>query len=411
MALVTSQDWLAPLAVVGCDFRVASSRWRSLLVLDEAAAQKLAQQLVKEHQITGFVELNTCNRNEWIVSSEQPQAVAEYMRERMLMLLTTAQETQIEPYCYVGQQAARHLFRVVLGMESLVLGERQIAGQLFRALETARDRGTSSRILNGLGTIAGRLVRSGGRFGCLADASLGVHSLAARFLREHFAQAFASNQELQVAVIGMGEVGRRMQGLLQSHSNISVIAVNRTPRDEVLPLTDLAEILPKVDAAIVCTGAGQPVVTGAHLHHSEQPLLLIDLGIPEQVVRDRLPAQVVRVGIDEMTAQDQVLQSNRDAVQHAEKLIERALLHFRRYCSEPDFVGILEAIQERNQQLVGADLQDIVSSHFADLPEDIQIRLAQDLKSILNSYTHEVFGTIKNAAQGRVKQYKFEDVQ
>ena len=58
-----------PLAVVGCDFRVASSQWRSRLVLDESEARSIADKLKNNQAADGFVDLNTCNRNEWIVSS------------------------------------------------------------------------------------------------------------------------------------------------------------------------------------------------------------------------------------------------------------------------------------------------------------------------------------------------------
>ena len=72
-----------PLAVVGCDFRVASSKWRSDLVLTDEDARVLARDLYRNGAADGFLDLNTCNRNEWIVSSSRPRWAAELLRAQM----------------------------------------------------------------------------------------------------------------------------------------------------------------------------------------------------------------------------------------------------------------------------------------------------------------------------------------
>ena len=71
---------LLPVAVVGCDFRRASSRWRSALVLDEAEAAELAANLRAAELTSGLIFLNTCNRNEWSVASERPVWTAEILK-------------------------------------------------------------------------------------------------------------------------------------------------------------------------------------------------------------------------------------------------------------------------------------------------------------------------------------------
>jgi len=291
-----------PLALVGCDFRVASSRWRSRLVLDDDEALKMAVQLTDGGWAEGIVDLNTCNRNEWIVSCRDPQWVAELLRGRMLERLGPDGREGIEPYLLVGDEAARHLFRVAVGQESLVVGERQIAGQLFRALENARARGSSSRMLNGLGAIAGRLVQIAIRRGCVSSSSSGVHSLALSYLRERFRDSPAT-----VTVVGLGQIGRRMLGQVQREPGVRALACNRTvPAGEearVRPLTELSAVLAQSDAAVVCTGARHQVVRPEHLAAvSRGSLLVIDIGIPEQVSRTGAAEGVEIVGLDELTA-------------------------------------------------------------------------------------------------------------
>ena len=171
-----------PLAVVGCDFRVASSAWRSRLILGDEEAETLAGALRLNGAADGFVDLNTCNRTEWIVSGRDPQWAASLLRSQMIQRAGPGSQGWFSPYVHTGEDAAAHLFKVALGQESLVVGERQIAGQLNDALELARARGSSSRILNGLGAAAGRLVQMAFKQGCMAGASVGVHSLAVSWL-------------------------------------------------------------------------------------------------------------------------------------------------------------------------------------------------------------------------------------
>jgi len=393
-----------PLAVVGCDFRIASSRWRSRLVLDDAEQRRIAGELSRSKAADGFVDLSTCNRNEWIVSSERPEWAAQLLRTLMLDHLGAVPGRSIEPYVFVGEAAARHLLRVAMGRESLVVGERQIAGQFFHAIEAAQARDTSSRILNGLIPIAGRLVRSANRCGCLANANRGVHSLAVSYTRAHL----GNGVRRRIAVVGLGEIGRRVRGVLEAEPGVEVVACNRTlPADGgggVRPLSELAALLCEVEAAIVCTGAPAPVVQAEQLprDRGERPLLLVDIGIPEQVARVDGAAGVERVGLDELVAAHSTDGDVQRGQEEADRLVERAAEQFRRFCHEPDFVEILEAVRESNQQLAESEIPRFVSEHLADLPESDRSRLERELRQMLQSYTHQLFGSIKKAAERRV---------
>lgn len=388
-----------PLAVVGCDFRIASARWRSRLVLSDRNRETLLKELMDQNAADGLAELATCNRNEWIISSWQPTWGAELLRRWMLERLAV-DDRIVEPYLHVGEEAARHLFRVALGRESLVVGERQIASQLFKALEGARERGHSTRILNGLGTLAGRVVRGGDRLGCRINAAKGVHGLALRLLQ----QRLAGKGRVRVAVIGLGAIGRHLRDILAQQDRFDLLCCNRTPVRDVAarPWADLGAVLEAVDAAVVCTGAPRPVIDSELLARAGR-LLVLDLGIPEQVATMAASAGVERVGLDDLVALRPGAQSRGEA--EVEDLIARAVTQLRTYCHETDFLEILEAVQNRNQKLLGDDLQEIVRDHFADLSADVRGRLAVDLRRILGSYTHEVFGDIKQA----VRRYSIAD--
>jgi glutamyl-tRNA reductase len=386
-----------PLAVVGCDFRVAPSRARSQLVLEEREALKLADDLERGGWAEGLVVLDTCNRNEWIVASHQPAWAAQLLHSRMRQRLEPELREHIDPVVWVGDEAARHLFRVAIGRESLVVGERQISGQLFDALHRARTRGTSSRILNGLGSIAGRLVRIAMRRGELEASAVGVHSLAIAWLREQLPPGRA-----RVAVVGLGSIGRRVAGILEEDPRFELHRCNRTvePGSGVRPITELRDLLSEVDAAVFCTAASAPLLDPEQLE-TQRGLVLVDIGIPEQVAERTGSRWVRRVGLDQLVDwhQERGGESavHRDAVTDA--MVERALRELRRYCNEPAFAPVLERVRGRARELVNDEVPALIGDQLPRLSKAERARLESELKRLIAGFTDETLQAIRDSAR------------
>ena len=104
-----------PLSVVGCDFRRASSRWRSRLVLDEAELRAFHEELRATGSVDGLVALQTCNRNEWISAGTNPSWAAGLLSAQMKHRVGAVTASWFLPYVHTGEDALRHLFRVALG--------------------------------------------------------------------------------------------------------------------------------------------------------------------------------------------------------------------------------------------------------------------------------------------------------
>jgi len=380
-----------PIALVGCDFRRATSHQRSALVLDDGEARSLGEELRRAGAADGLVELATCNRSEWIVATEHPEWAGQLLKAWMLTRLGERADGSVEPYTHLGDAAARHLFSVVLGRESLVVGERQIAGQFFAALERARQRGDSTRVLNGLGAVAGRLLRNADRDGLLGARTRGVHVLGVELVRSRL----AGRAHPRVAVVGLGAIGRRVQALVEAEPGWSAVLCNRTlPEDgDVRPLTDLGPVLAEVDAAVVCTGAPEPTVRAEHVARrtAGPPLLLVDLGIPEQVAGD-LPGSAERKGLDDLCqCRTEVPAHDAEAVD----LIGRALEELRHFCREPRVRDALVEVRRRHKLLVGEELPRLVAERCAELPEPLRGRLVHDLSAALGGYTHDLLRIVR----------------
>jgi len=394
-----------PLAVVGCDFRVASSRYRARLLLTPEEATGMAVDLAREAAADGFADLATCNRNEWIVTGPDPSWAAQLLLGRMAARLPWAFGRRVEPYIHHGRGAARHLFRVAVGRESLVVGERQIAGQFFGALESARTRGSSSRALNGLGSIAGRLVNIADRRCCLGDRTRGIHGLALAWLR----QRFGENGRCRVVVAGTGSIGMLVKGLLDQDPRFEVTCCNRTvprsKRNGIQSLDRLPRLLAGADAVVVCTGAPGPVVRRRMLaaRPVDRPLCLLDLGVPEQVDRDGLPAGVERAGIDELTAAAG-LNEGCAAESETDALVDRAVTEFARFCGEPEYADLLSAVHEHHRQVLHEEIPDLVQGRLGYLDEEDRARVEADLDGILHRHTSSLFRRIREQCRGRSEE-------
>jgi len=387
-----------PLAVVGCDFRVAPSRARSQLVMREEEAQAIAGELERSGWADGVAFLDTCNRNEWIVASAEPAWAAQLLLTRMRQRLTPEQRRSVEPQIHVGDAAARHLFRVAIGRESLVVGERQIAGQLFRALDRARVRGSSCRTLNGLGSISGRLVRIALRRGRIEASAVGVHSLAVAWLRARL----PAGERARVVVVGMGAIGRRLAAVLEEDPRFLATRVNRTPAPGVRSLGELSDLLAAADAVALCSAAPDPILDPAALpaRSAERPLRIVDIGIPEQSIPCPGLAGVERAGLDELVAWQQAGAPDAGAEDdEVPALVERAVRELRRYCHEPAFAPVLEQVRARTRSLTDRDLAELLRDGAPELPEAARARLEGRLRGLLADYAEDVVQAIRDGSR------------
>jgi glutamyl-tRNA reductase len=384
-----------PLAVIGCDFRIAPSRARSQLVTDEDEETMLARQLLDGGWAKGVAFLNTCNRNEWIVASDNPQWAAELLQSRMQQRLDPEFRNQIKPYIHVGEAAATHLFRVALGQESLVVGERQIAGQLFKALAMARANDHTARILNDIEATVGRLIRAAKRQGCVSGSAIGVHSLAIAWLRQHLPL-----DKRNVAVVGLGTIGRLVETSLHHEPSMTPTVFNRTvqPKSVCQPLSELSTHLPTLDAVIFCSAARQPIFNPAS-YTTSSPLVVLDLGIPEQVSPGK-NHHIRHVGFDDLVtwhhATTQRQPDSDTAVIRA--LIERAILELNRAQSPPLLAPFIDRVRTRSRTQVRTELHSLLDQNLTSVSARQRGKIEEKINDLLDGHTENILQTISDYA-------------
>ncbi|WP_168626015.1 MULTISPECIES: glutamyl-tRNA reductase [unclassified Cryobacterium] len=232
-------------------------------------------------EIDGAVVLSTCNRFEVYVDSEHPDAIAAVADATGV----DADELAKHATTAAGEGAARHLFSVAAGLESVVVGEDEISGQVSRALTAAREAGTTSSRLEKLFQAAAKTSR-----GVKTRTALGSSGRSlVRLALELASSRFADWRSLRILIVGTGRYAATTVAALRERgaSDLSVFspsgrAATFASKYSLDPVTDLEAAIADAQLVITCTSYEHPVITEQHVSEGNRRLF-VDLGMPRNI--------------------------------------------------------------------------------------------------------------------------------
>jgi glutamyl-tRNA reductase len=281
------------LVAISVSHRTAPLQLRERLALSADGATQLLGELAAARGIEEAVALCTCHRTELYVATPEPAAARRAVLGT-LARVAGAPEAELLGHVHVlrGAQASRHLFAVAAGLESMVLGEAEIQGQVRRALERARAAGTA-------GPVTGRLfadaVAAGGRVRsrtAIGRGGASVSSVAVELARD----AAGSLAGRRVLVVGAGQSGAlSARALADEGMQVVVASRQRSHAADVagtlgsaVTLADVPGELERADVVFTATAAAvrtveRDVVARAMVARSGRPLVIVDLGMPRDV--------------------------------------------------------------------------------------------------------------------------------
>lgn len=234
--------------------------------------------------------ISTCNRVEVYADVDRFHGGVSGIC-RLLAQYSAVAEAELTPSLYVHYEdrAAQHLLAVASGLDSMVVGEDQILGQVRSALNKGRDMGTIGRGLSDLGRAA---LRAGKR----ARAETGIDRLGLSVVSVGLDMALAGRdpRELDVLVVGAGAMSGLTVATVARKGVKKVVVANRTraraerltaaiPGAEVADLDDLSAAIERADLVVSCTGATGAVITAAELTRRRDELTLLDLAMPHDI--------------------------------------------------------------------------------------------------------------------------------
>ena len=320
------------------------------------ADQALLDALAQLRTLPGVDEvalLSTCNRTElYAVAGDGGHALAHWLATHPGDAAGTAPALHDYLYRHAGGDAARHLFRVSTGLDSLVLGEPQILGQVKQAWAAARSAGTLGNRLDGLFQHAfatAKRARTDTRIGA---SPVSVASTAVRVMQDTFARP----SDATVLLVGAGETIELAARHLVQARVARLLVANRTLAHAqelaqrhggyALPLADLDRHLSEADVVICATASRTPVLARAQVERAlsrrrHRPMLLLDLAVPRDVDADMagLRDAFVYTVDDLQRTVDENRRTRREAADEAEAIID---LQVARY-AERDALGARNA--------------------------------------------------------------------
>ncbi len=286
----------------------------------------LSRDIKTNERVTECVVLSTCNRVEVYGSSRTADL------DDLETALSTAYTAIGEPDGveeYVGIDAVDHLARVACGLESAILGEDQILGQVNRAFDDAMTEGLSEGTLARVADTAVRVGRKCRSETAINDGQGGYGDMICRELAENL-----TGPPDRVLIVGGGEMARTAAQALKQRWDARIDVANRSqatgltsPDGRYWPLASLSDALQSVDAVVSATAAEEPVITADHVTHLPAGTPVIDLANPPDIAtaaRKNLDKKVLDLA-DLATPGNAESNSRYEAIDAVETLIDRAI--------------------------------------------------------------------------------------
>jgi glutamyl-tRNA reductase len=384
------------LLVFGVSHHTATIELRERLAIAPADLPAALARLTAVPVIGEGVLLSTCNRTEAYVTCRS----LEDGHETLLGFLAAgdaASGDALRPHVYLRSDgdAARHLFRVAAGLDSLVVGEPQILGQVKQAYSTAAERDCTGALLNRLfhsAFTAGKRVRS--ETG-LAEGAVSV-SYAALGLARKICGDLA---RLTVLIVGAGDMAELTARHLAAQKPASMLVSSRTLRHAttlaeevdgtVVPWADLDRALAAADVVVTATGATQPIITRARVAEvmrgrRERPLFLIDIAVPRDVeAAAGSLEQVFLYNIDDLQSIVSDNLARRGAeMQHAEAIVNEEVEAFLAWSRSRSAMPTVVALRQRFEHIRQAELVRL-QPRLAALPPDARARVDEITRLIV----------------------------
>ena len=377
------------LLLVGISHRTAPVELRERVDFQARGVADALRALAQRGSAREAVVISTCNRAEVYVACDETAAARQDL-VHFVSEFNNVSTGDLAPHVYdvTDLEVARHLFRVAAGLDSLVMGEPQILGQVKDAHTTAADAHTSGPVLNRLfhaSFAVGKRVRTETGLG---SGAVSVSYAAVALARKIFGDLGGRS----VAVIGAGEMGKLTALHMKSQAVKQVTIVSRTMAHaartaeaiggaSAAPWEELDAVLSASDIVITATGAAVPILTKAHIEsvmrpRRNRPLFIIDIAMPRDVEAAAGEIeQVFLYNIDDLQATvRENLARRASEVARAETIVNEELEKFGGWFRSRGAIPTVVALREKFEAIRRAELERL-DFKLSALPPEARARV------------------------------------
>ncbi len=355
---------------VGLSYKKADVKVRGTFSITKEN-QKLLLKDAKAKGIDGIFVLSTCNRTEITGFAKHPF--------ELISLLIKYSNGTVEEFIkvsnvYKNKDAVKHLFTIGTGLDSQILGDYEIVGQLKAAFKLAKKLGTTNAFIERLMNL---VLQASKKVKNKTKLSSGTTSVAYAAI-QYVVDTIEDCNNKRILIYGLGEIGKNTcKNLLEYTSNKQVTLINRTydkalefkhthPDISVVDYSELTKQIQDTDILIVSTGASEPTVNKSHLKKGKK-LLILDLSMPENVdLSVKEFDGVSLVNVDELSKiTEKTVETRKKEIPAAEKIIEKYKAEFNDWISHRKFVPAVNALK-KSLQLIQHDEIDFHSKKIKD---------------------------------------------
>ena len=375
------------LFAVGLSHRSAPLDLRERVDFARTGVEAALEGLAARHVAREMAVLSTCNRAEVYVAADADDAI-----EKILSFFADHHDVdpaEIAPHLYVhhGAEVARHLFRVAAGLDSLVVGEPQILGQVKSAYTIAADRQFTGTVLNRLFHLAfaaGKRVRS--------ETGLGEGAVSVSYAAMALARKiFGDLGGLQVVVLGAGEMAKltavhlraqHVQGLtLASRTRTAAERLAAQVAADVIDWADVPAAIERADILVTATGAPAAILSRDDIERAmksrrERALFIIDIAVPRDVEAEAGDLeQVFLYNIDDLQGiVKENLARRTTELERADAIVTAETAKFARWLQAREIIPTVVALRERFESIRRAELQRL-QPRLSSLPPETQAQV------------------------------------
>jgi glutamyl-tRNA reductase len=405
---------MSELLALGISHKTAGVELRERLALGEAAAVRFAGEAVETAEVREAVAISTCNRTElYLVVGDPVRAEADVLgllAGRAGIRPTTLAEAIYSPR---NCDAARQLFRVTAGLESMIVGEAEIQGQVKRAYEAALHEGHTGALANRLFSAAlttGKRVRSETGIG---SSRVSVPSVAVDLA----ARVLGSLEEAHVTILGAGEMSELTARALADQGAGTIFVANRHADralglarrfgGSVVGLDGLPEQLAVADIVVCSTASPHTIVGVDELQlvvdrREGRPLLLIDIAVPRDVDPrcGDLPG-VTLYDIDDLQeVVERNLSTRAEELPRAQEIVEEEIHRFARWLGQLDTLPTISALHEHADALVEQVLAEN-EARWESVSKRDRARIEAVARAVAKRLLHEPTIRLRGLSQER----------
>src|SRR4051812_31660482 len=347
------------LYALGLNYQTAPLPIRERVVFHvERLREALAE--VKTGLASEAAILSTCNRTELYFAGEQPQAAADWLAQ-----YHSLRPAELAPYLYTlpSDQAVRHAFRVASGLDSMVLGEPQILGQMKEAARQAESAGTLGTVLHKLFQRSFAVAKEVRSTTTVGAASVSMAAAAVKLA----ARIFPSLRDQSVLFIGAGEMIELCATHFAAQAPARITVANRTIErgsrlahrfnGRAIELKALAEHLHEHDIVVSCTASSLPIlgkglVERALRARRRRPIFMVDLAVPRDIEPEVAALDdVFLYTVDDLAGIVSAnLDARRSAVEQAEAIIDTQVGQFMLWVHVRETVPLIRQLREQAEE-------------------------------------------------------------